>query len=113
MTSEELLEALGKKYSAAILEATDVPRSAQELSDQLGVPIATCYRRIHELTEHGLLEVHEDSISEDSRRIKIYRRNVDAVRVDFENSVTVDLEGDARVTSKLDKMWEQSASVAG
>lgn len=113
MTSEEVLEALGKKYSADILEATDVPRSAQELSDQLGIPIATCYRRIHELTEHGLLELHDDSVTEDSRRIKIYRRNVDAVRIDFEDSVTVSLDGDAGVTTKLDKLWERSASAAG
>ncbi|MEF8782625.1 MAG: helix-turn-helix domain-containing protein [Haloarculaceae archaeon] len=105
MASEELLQTLGNKYSAEILEATDEPRSAQDLSEEIGIPIATCYRRIDELTEHDLLELHDNILSDDRRRIKVYRRNVDAVRVEFENALTVDIEERREVTNKLDEAW--------
>jgi len=106
MSSADLLQTLGNKYSAEILDATSEPRSAQELSDELDIPIATCYRRIDELTEHDLLELHDNILSDDRRRIKVYRRNVDAVRVEFDDTLTVDIEKRSEVTNTLDKAWQ-------
>jgi predicted ArsR family transcriptional regulator len=105
MSSADILQTLGNKYSAEILDATDEPVSAQELSDELGIPIATCYRRIDELTEHNLLELHDNILSDDRRRIKVYRRNVDQVCVDFEEELSVDVEERSEVTNKLDEAW--------
>jgi len=106
MSSVSLLQTLGNKYSVEILDATDEPRSAQELSEELDIPIATCYRRIDELTEHGLLELHDNVLSEDRRRIKVYRRNIDAVCVEFgEEEIFVDVEERSEVTNKLDEAW--------
>jgi predicted ArsR family transcriptional regulator len=105
MASAEILQTLGNKYSAEILNATDEPQSAQELSDELGIPIATCYRRIDELTEHDLLELHDNILSDDRRRIKVYRRNVETVHIDFEDSLTVSVEERSEVTNKLDEAW--------
>ena len=105
MSSVDLLQTLGNKYSAEILDATDEPRSAQELSDELDIPIATCYRRIDELTEHDLLELHDNILSDDRRRIKVYRRNVDAVRVEFDEALAVDIEERSKVTNALDEAW--------
>jgi DNA-binding IclR family transcriptional regulator len=103
--SVDLLQTLGNKYSAEILDATDEPRSAQELSDELDIPIATCYRRIDELTEHDLLELHDSILSDDRRRIKVYRRNVDAVRVEFDETLSVTIEERSQVTNTLDEAW--------
>jgi len=105
MASVDILQTLGNKYSAEILNATDEPQSAQELSDELGIPIATCYRRIDELTEHDLLELHDNILSDDRRRIKVYRRNVETIHVDFEDSLTVNVEERSEVTNKLDEAW--------
>jgi predicted ArsR family transcriptional regulator len=105
MGTVDLLQTLGNKYSAEILDATDEPRSAQELSDELEIPIATCYRRIDELTEHDLLELHDNILSDDRRRIKVYRRNVDAIRVEFEEDMALDVEERSDVTNKLDEAW--------
>lgn len=105
MSSVDLLETLGNKYSAEILDATDEPRSAQELSDELEIPIATCYRRIDELTEHNLLELHDNILSDDRRRIKVYRRNVDEVSIDFDEELTVNIEERTEVTNTLDEAW--------
>ena len=105
MASAELLQTLGNKYSAEILDATDEPISAQDLSDELEIPIATCYRRIDELTEQDLLELHDNILSDDRRRIKVYRRNVDEVRIDFDEELTIDVEERSEVTNKLDEAW--------
>ncbi|MFB6153611.1 MAG: ArsR family transcriptional regulator, partial [Halodesulfurarchaeum sp.] len=41
MDPAEVLRVLGNKYNAEILQATNTPKSAQELSDELDIPIAT------------------------------------------------------------------------
>ena len=105
MASAELLQTLGNKYSAEILDATDEPISAQDLSDELEIPIATCYRRIDELTEHDLLELHDNILSDDRRRIKVYRRNVEEITIDFDETLSVTVEDRTEVTNKLDEAW--------
>jgi len=82
---ESLLDALGGSYSVAILEAADEPVSAQQLSDEMDVPIATCYRRIDELVEAGLLRSEGRELSEQGRRTNVYRRTVDELTVDFDD----------------------------
>jgi len=81
---EPLLDALGGRYSVDILEAADEPVSAQQLSDEMDVPIATCYRRIEELVEAGLLRLEGRELSEQGRRTNVYRRTVDELTVEFD-----------------------------
>ena len=106
MASVETLRVLGNEYNAEILEATNDPQSAQELSDQLEVPIATCYRRIDELTEANLLELYDRPLSEEHRRINVYRRNVDEIRVEFvDESCNVVVQQRSEIKNKLDDVW--------
>ena len=105
MVSEELIEVLGNKYNTDILSATTEPKSAQDLSDELDVPIATCYRRIDELTDADLLTLHDRPLSDEHRRIKVYRRNVDKVEVNFDGGVSVDIAERSAVKNKLDDVW--------
>ncbi|WP_135535532.1 MULTISPECIES: helix-turn-helix domain-containing protein [Halostella] len=81
--SHVLLSALGSKYSVEILHATQSPTSAQKLSDELDVPIATCYRRIEELVDAGLLECEGRKLSEEGRRTNVYRRTLDELSIDL------------------------------
>lgn len=111
MYSEAVLLALGNEYNAAILGAADEARSAQALSDELDIPIATCYRRIEELEEADLLEHEGRVLSEDRRRVSVYRRAVDRVVVDFEGSgYDVSVEERASVANKLDEVWRSLSS---
>lgn len=90
MASGELPGVLGEEYTTEILAATDDPKSARELSNQLGIPIATCYRRIESLVEAGLLNEVGRELSDRGRRTSVYRRTVDELSVSFENGeVTV------------------------
>lgn len=78
-TIETVLGALGGKYAVRILDATDRPKSAQELSEALDVPIATCYRRIEDLEAAGLLTCEGRKTSDRGRQTKVYERTVDGV----------------------------------
>ena len=106
MASLDVLRVLGNEYNAEILEATNEPHSAQELSESLGVPIATCYRRIDELTEADLLELYDRPLSDEHRRINVYRRNVDEVRVEFDDEeCRVLVQERSEIKNKLDDVW--------
>lgn len=106
MYSGDALLVLGNEYNAEIMGATDEPRSAQALSDELDIPIATCYRRIEELEEADLLEHQGRVLSEERRRVSVYRRAVDRIVVNFDDeSYTVNVAGRADVKNKLDEVW--------
>lgn len=103
---EAVLQALGKKYSAAILGTANEQCSAQELSERLEIPIATSYRRIEELTDLGLLANEDSVLTEARNRTEVYRRDVDAVHVTFgDGSVSVDLEQRSDLQNVIDDTW--------
>lgn len=102
----EVVDVLGNKYSPEILLATEEPTSAQEMSDEFGIPIATAYRRIEELTEAGLLEKKGRRLTEDDQRSNIYQRNVDGVVIEFENGeFTVSIEDRDQPKNPIDEVW--------
>lgn len=105
MAGKETVRVLGEKYNPDILTVTDEPKSAQELSEQLDVPIATCYRRIEDLQEVELLELHDRPLSDEHRRVNVYRRNVDGIEITFRDGLEVDLEKRSEVRDKLDRVW--------
>lgn len=106
MAPLDVLRVLGNDYNAEILQAAYEPQSAQDLSETLGVPIATCYRRIEELTDAELLELYDRPLSEQHRRVNIYRRNIDEVTVRFNgDDCSVFVEQRSDVKNKLDDVW--------
>lgn len=103
-----LVRALGNTYNAEILSAAHEPVTAHELSERLDVPIATCYRRIEELTDVGLLEAYDHVSTGGQRQTTRYRRTVDAARVEFDaGSFSVALTERTGATQKLDEAWRR------
>ena len=99
---DELLAALGGKYSADILGAARTPTSAQELSDELDIPIATCYRRIEDLADAGLLRCEGRQLSEEGRRTNVYRRTIDRLTLDFTGEgATIDRKTRSEAKNRL------------
>lgn len=82
------IDILGRKYSSEIMAATDTPRSAGELSDDLGIPIATCYRRVEELVAAGFLE-EQTAKRADGRAFAQFQRTTDAIDIRFDGSVSM------------------------
>lgn len=106
MDPVELLSVLGDKYSPEILRTTYEPKSAQELSEELDIPIATSYRRIEQLVELGLLEEEGQEFSDEGRQRTIYRRNVDEISVDLGNGeIEVDCKERTEAKNRLTDVW--------
>ena len=110
MESDRTLAALGNEYNPDILRDADEPHSAQEFSNMLDIPIATCYRRIEELTAAGLLELHDRVLSDEHRRTNVYRREVDEIVIRFDGQeCNVQVTERPEVKNKLDDVWRKIA----
>ncbi|MBS3760644.1 ArsR/SmtB family transcription factor [Halodesulfurarchaeum sp.] len=106
MDPASVLRVLGNKYNAEILRATHTPMSAQELSDELDIPIATSYRRIEELLDHDLLALEGQEFSAEGRRTKVYRRKIDEIEIAFgTDEFEVDFKRRTEAKNNLVDVW--------
>lgn len=70
----KITKLLADGYSQRILSYTyRKPMSAQKLSALCHIPIAACYRRIHELERAGMLIVADEKEIYKGRKVKLYR----------------------------------------
>ena len=77
---------LTDEYSVKILVATiRVPKSAQDISDAYGIPIAACYRRIRDLEHEGLIVCTERKLSRQGKRVSYFLSMLKSAFVFFEN----------------------------
>jgi hypothetical protein len=85
---------LKEEYSAKILLATmRKPRAAFELSDKFGIPIAVCFRRIKQLEDSGLIVCAERRLTQEGKRVSLFKSNVDNAEVVLErNEVRAQVE---------------------
>ena len=73
---------LGDNYSAKILIAINTkPKTALEISEVYGIPIAACYRRINNLLEHGFIVKDERYLTQEGKRTWKYLSNVHQVNI--------------------------------
>ncbi|HSV42216.1 MAG TPA: winged helix-turn-helix domain-containing protein, partial [Methanomassiliicoccales archaeon] len=72
-------------YAVKILVATvRAPKCAQDISDQFGIPIAACYRRIRDLEKFGLIVCTERKLSRQGKRVAYYVSLVKTAHVFYE-----------------------------
>jgi DNA-binding Lrp family transcriptional regulator len=108
MDPDQTLAALGNDYNPDILRTAYQPHSAQEFSDMLDIPIATCYRRIEELSDAGLLTLHDRVLSDEHRRTNVYRREIDEINVQFsDDELVLNVTERPEVKTKLDDVWRR------
>lgn len=101
------ISSLALSYTVEILEAAGSPQSAAELSDQLGAPIATVYRRVDHLVEMGLLELDGNRLSSEGRREKTYRRTIDGFSIEFRpDCIAVEKEAFSEARAALAETWD-------
>ena len=82
----EVSQLLADDYSQKILVNTySSPMSAQRLSRICQIPIAACYRRIHELEQAGLLTVDREKEVYKGRKVRLYRCKLRSATIKFTN----------------------------
>lgn len=65
------------EYSVKILQALKKgPKSVKILNRETGVPIAACYRRVHDMEIYGLISVDHIETIIKNRQEKHYKANV-------------------------------------
>ncbi len=75
---------LADQYSQKILSFTfRKPMSAQRLSRICKIPIAACYRRIHDLEEVGLIFISDQKEIRKGRKVKLYRCGLKTATLKF------------------------------
>ncbi len=105
----EVLDCLGDEYSVRILSAlTDDEMSAKGISEELDIPIATVYRRIDDLDETGLIEFEGKALTQEDKRVKVYRSYIDELRVFFEpDEPQVEMKRYSEAQRSIDEAWKR------
>ena len=88
MREKDVSRLLTDEYAERILVATQsTSRSVQEISDRYDIPIAACYRKIHELEEAGFLNVAEIVTTPKGKTMKLYRSLLRSAQLVYENGI--------------------------
>ncbi len=109
-TDEQIFEILANKYSRAILSLTSMKEcSAGQLSEELGIPLPTVYRRLRLMESSGLIRHVKTVINLFGNEEKYFRCAIRGAYVCLKNGVlTVDLKkGDS--SDKIIRLWKRLA----
>ena len=88
MREKDVSRLLTDEYAERILVATQtVSRSVQEISDKYDIPIAACYRKIHELEAAGFLNVAEIVTTPKGKTMKLYRSLLKSAQLVYQDGV--------------------------
>lgn len=111
MRNNNVLDAskvFGDENSLKILaDSFHVPRSAQELSEKFKIPIAVCYRKIHDLEANGFLECVDKVLTQSGRRVRLYRSQLKGAYIYYEQGrLRVHLDLTKVPTVNFDETWD-------
>ena len=107
MLARHAISAISDELSSRILvSALPEAKTAQEISVEQALPLSSCYRRIRELVDQGLLMVERIVVTTGGKRYALYRssfRTVEMVADLSEVSVSAELNAD--VAEKFRLKW--------
>jgi predicted ArsR family transcriptional regulator len=85
MREKAISKLLTDDYAERILAATYFyARSVQEVSDKYDIPIAACYRKMHDLEDAGLVEVEKIVTTSKGKNMKLYRSQLKTACIMFQ-----------------------------
>lgn len=108
MTIEEkIMKGLADKDSRRILQHTiDNRKTAEEISNELGIPLSSIYRKIKELKDAKLLVVEKSAVTKEGKVCDLYRSAVRGVNVWLDSEPpALDLTFNEDVYSKISRIW--------
>ena len=103
MKASNISQLLADIYSLKILSSSaKKPRSAQELSVILDIPVACSYRRVKDLEREGLLKCVGRPLTSEGKRYKVYQSQVNRITLVFENG---------KLTAQKSLAWKETEKV--
>src|SRR2546426_12542840 len=104
MREKDVSRLLTDEYAERILVATQsISRSVQEISDKYDIPIAACYRKIHEPEEAGFLNVAEIVTTPKGKTMKLYRSLLKSAMLVYQEGifkVKFEFDGERGISAK-------------
>lgn len=104
MREKDISRLLTDEYAERILVATQRDaRSVQDISDKHDIPIAACYRKIHELEEAGFLKCAQIVTTPKGKTMKLYRSQLQSAILVYEQGVfkvKFEFDGDRDIGGK-------------
>lgn len=103
------LKVISDEYMRRIICSTIVEaKSIEEIKQESGIPISTCYRRVHDLVNLRLLKVESTIITDMGKKFERYRSTISGATVSLlSGELTVDVEVNPKVMDdNLYKMWK-------
>ncbi len=86
---DKIVRILTDNYAIKILAATNKEeKSAIQLSQELEVPIAACYRRLHMLEKAGLIDVYEKTTPK-GKKMRYYISKIRRAHIKIEDNTLV------------------------
>src|SRR5438445_11951507 len=107
MREKDVSRLLTDEYAERILVATQrIPRSVQEISDKYDIPIAACYRKIHELEEAGFLNVAEIVTTPKGKTMKLYRSLLKSAQLVYQERI-FKLKFEFDIEKDINEKWTE------
>jgi len=100
----KLARLLMDQYNLKILSSTTGKAlSVRDMAFMYFIPLASCYRKVKELEEAGLLKCEGEQLSRDGKQYKVYKCQVSEFNVSYRNRAVV-------ISMVLD--WEEPIRVS-
>jgi predicted transcriptional regulator len=105
---ENLIDLLGNKYTRGILSLTSgMEYSAFQLCKELGIPLATVYRKLKLLEQTGMVKHVKTIINLSGNEEKYYRCVIEEVKVTFNmDMLSVNLQME-ECDDKIVRIWRR------
>jgi hypothetical protein len=104
-SKDAILQAMGDEFSRAIIfSTTSQSKSIFDISRDTGIPLSTCYRRVHDLVSSRLLKVEHIIITAPGKKYEMYRSTIKDARVNLSSD---DLAVEVTLIPKLPEGSEQ------
>jgi hypothetical protein len=111
---EAVLQAVADEYERKILSSTVLRgKSIEQISAECGIPISSCYRKVHELLSLKLLRIEKITILESGKKFESFRSVIkDAVlSLSPSGELTVEVTILSReLDERLGEMWKSMRS---
>lgn len=107
--ADDILQALSNATSRDVLATCMASAcSVREISRETATPLATTYRHVNELQDHGLLYLERSAISGEGKRFDLYRAALEEVAVEIRDGiVTVRWTLRPAAEERLRSMWRE------
>lgn len=106
-SSSAILSALGDEPSRRILIAAVARgKTVEEISEEEGLPLSTCYRRVGRLLARGLMIVERSVITPAGKRHAVYRTTFSGATIRLYNgALAIEATPNPDVVDKLHRKW--------